>query len=133
MTMELILNIAWAVFSLTLIVLWMKSSASDRIPRRVQILALAMTVLLLLPVISLSDDLQAMQGPSETDTCLRRVLHSDDTHPSVFPVSPAFPEAIVTEIMLVGFSQEALQIDRPAPPTTLLTRSLDSRPPPAQA
>jgi hypothetical protein len=108
----------------------MRSAASDRIPRHLQILALAMTLLLLLPVISLSDDLQAMQGPSETDMCLRRVLHSDDSHPSAFPVSPAFPEEIVTELALVGFSQEALQIDRPAPPATLLTRSLDSRPPP---
>jgi len=130
MTMELILNVAWALFSLMLVLFWVKSPASRRIPRRVQILALAMTVLLLLPVISLSDDLQAMQGPSETDTCLRRVLHSDESHPSVFPTSPAFPEQIVTEVALAGFVQEAFQADRPTPPTTFLTRSLDSRPPP---
>jgi hypothetical protein len=128
--MELLLNLAWAASSLALIALWAKSRAHDRVPRSVQFVALAMTVMLLLPVISLSDDLQAMQGPSETDTCVRRVLHSDDTHPSTHPVSPALPEQIVDSLCLISIGQEVHVIDRPSPPATAWTQSLDSRPPP---
>jgi hypothetical protein len=130
MTMELILNIAWAAFSLALIVFWAKSSATDRVPRSMQFLALVMTVLLLLPVISLSDDLQAMQGPSETDSCVRRVLHSDENHPATHPVSPAFPEPIMDSLSLISIFQEVHVIDRPAPLAPVWTHSLDSRPPP---
>ncbi|WP_263351997.1 hypothetical protein [Acidicapsa acidisoli] len=128
--MEIILNIAWAVCSLGLIWIWSRNADSDSVPRRTQVLALAMVVLLLLPVISLSDDLMAMQGPAESDTCLRRALHSDDTHPSWAPTSFALPEQMVTALTLSGYSQEVLEEYSPATPGASLTRSLDSRPPP---
>jgi hypothetical protein len=130
MTMELFLNLAWAVSSLALIWIWARGSTRDRVPRSMQFLALAMTLLLLLPVISLSDDLQAMQGPSETDTCLRRVLHSDETHPVTFPASPGFPVQIVDALTEISFIQEVHVVDRPNPTARLWTHSLDSRPPP---
>jgi hypothetical protein len=127
--MEIILNIAWALCSLGLIWGWTRGNASNPVPRRTQMLALAMVVLLLLPVISLSDDLMAMQGPAESDTCLRRALHTEDTHPST-PTSFALPEAIVTGLTVVRLSHEVLQEYAVAPPSTFLMRSLDSRPPP---
>lgn len=130
MTMESVLNIAWALTSLSLILFWAKSSARDRVPRSVQFLALVMTVLLLLPVISLSDDLQTMQGPSETDTCVRRALHSDENHPATHPVSTTFPQQVVDSLSLISMIQEVHVSDRPAPLATVWTHSLDSRPPP---
>src|ERR1700722_6529340 len=92
--MEITLNLAWALCSLALIWFWARSAASGGVPRGMQILALAMVVLLLLPVISLSDDLMAMQGPAETDSSMRRALHPDEGHPSVVPISFALPEPV---------------------------------------
>jgi hypothetical protein len=127
---EIILNLAWALCSLGLIWFWMRVRDSNPASRRTQILALTMVVLLLLPVISLSDDLMAMQGPAETDSCLRRVLHTGEGHPSVIPASMVMPEQVFTSLPTNGFSQATLQTYRLAPPSTFLIRSLDSRPPP---
>jgi hypothetical protein len=127
--MEIILNIAWALCSMGLIWFWTRSSASNPVSRKTQILALAMVVLLLLPVISLSDDLMAMQGPAESDACLRRALHSHDTHPAA-ATSFALPEQMVTALALCGYWQEVLEDYSLTTPATSLTRSLDSRPPP---
>lgn len=128
--MEITLNLAWVLCSLGLIWFWLRTRDANSTPRRTQILALAVVVLLLLPVISLSDDLMAMQGPAETDSCLRRALHSNDTHPSVVPASLALPEQMMTALLLSGFSQEAVQSYRVTPPAPVRTRALDSRPPP---
>jgi hypothetical protein len=128
--MEITLNLAWAACSLVLIWFWARSTAANPVPRRMQILALAMVVLLLLPVISLSDDLMAMQGPAETDTSMRRALHPDEGHPSVVPVAFAHPEQILDALSWNGYSQVAVPNERLAPSLPALTRSLDRRPPP---
>lgn len=132
--MEIILNIAWVLCSLGLILLWTRCSRPvskwNSISRHTQVLALATVVLLLLPVISLSDDLMAMQGPAETDTCLRKALHPSDLHPSIASASWALPTPLVTELSWSAVSQFALQGYRLAPRLALLSRSLDSRPPP---
>ena len=130
--MEMALNLAWMLSSLLLVWFWMRSTASNPVPRKMQMLALAMVVLMLLPVISLSDDLMAMQGPAETDTSMRRALHPDEGHPSVVPVMFAQPEAIFTAMPWSGYTQIAVQSKRLAPFLPLLTRSLDRRPPPPQ-
>ena len=107
--MEIILNLAWGFCSLGLIWFWVRTRAANQAPRRTQILALAVVVLLLLPVISLSDDLMAMQGPAETDSSLRRSVHSDEGHPSVVPASLALPEQMMTALVLSGFSIEVVE------------------------
>jgi hypothetical protein len=128
--MEIILNIAWVICSLGLIWLWARNTASNPVQPKTQILALAMVVLLLLPVISVSDDLMAMQSPAETDTYLRKAVHPDDIHPLVTPTSFALPEESVTELSMIGYTQDAMHDYRLAPPSTFLILSLDIRPPP---
>jgi hypothetical protein len=128
--MEITLNLAWAACSLVLIWFWTRNAASKPVSRKTQILALAMVVLLLLPVISLSDDLMAMQGPAETDSSMRRALHPDEGHPSVVPVSFAQPEQVFAALPWSGSSQVVVQNERLAPFVPVLTRSLDRRPPP---
>jgi hypothetical protein len=128
--MEVVLNIAWALCSLGLVWFWFRSSASSRVPRSTQVLALAMVVLLLLPVISLSDDLMAMQGPAETDTSLRRASHLDEGHPSVVATSFAVPEQIFDLVPLSGYARVTIRTERLGVPAPILTRSLDRRPPP---
>jgi hypothetical protein len=128
--MEIVLNIAWAFCSLGLILLWARHAGSNPVARRTQVLALAMVVLLLLPVISLSDDLMAMQGPTETDTCLRRQLNSTDLHPAFAAACWAMPAPILTELSLTAFAQDVLESDRWTVKPNSLPRSLESRPPP---
>jgi hypothetical protein len=129
---EIILNLAWALCSLGLIWFWTRAgvSGSRSSSRKTQLLALGIVVLLLLPVISLSDDLMAMQGPAESDTCLRRALHANESHPSVIPHSMAMPEELFTTLSIRGMSQKTVQSYRVVLPRTFLIRSLDSRPPP---
>ena len=129
--MELFLNLAWVLCSLGLVWFWMRSCVSKRISLGTQLLALAMIVLLLLPVISLSDDLLAMQGPAETDMSLRRVLHVDEWHPSVVPATLMLPERAFEALLLGGVSHETLNEDRPAIAPAVDSRALDNRPPPA--
>ena len=95
-----------------------------------QLLALASVVLMLLPVISLSDDLMAMQGPSETDATVRRVLQPGHDYPTVTPHFFAIPEAITSVIPAGGWAPEALLALIPAPARNFHTRTLGSRPPP---
>lgn len=128
--MEFVLNLAWVACSLGLVWFWLRTRDANSASHRMQILALAMVVVLLLPVISLSDDLMAMQGPAETDSCLRRALQTDEGHPSVVPASLAMPEQVFTALATSGLSQEAFVTFRLAPAPTFLPQSLDSRPPP---
>jgi hypothetical protein len=70
---ELFLNLLWLVFSLLLILHWTRAAN----PRRnwktgKAFVALLLLVLLLLPVISVTDDLVAMASPSETEHIVRR-------------------------------------------------------------
>jgi hypothetical protein len=129
--MEIILNLAWALSSAGLVWFWLRNSGTNPAPRRAQFMALMMVVLLLLPVISLSDDLVAAQGPAETDCCVRRALDSHDTHPSVVPAALALPEPFVTALPASGLSQQAEQDYGLTLPTSYHSRSLDSRPPPS--
>ena len=86
--MELLLNIAWALCSLGLVIYWLQAGVSRRVPRGTQVLALAMVVVLLLPVISLSDDILLAQSPAETDSTFRRSAQRDVAH-SVAPLAMA--------------------------------------------
>jgi len=127
---EILLNLAWALCSLALLWMWMRRRPTNAAPVASQMLALAMVVILLLPVISLSDDLVAMQGPAESDSCVRRVLHANEGHPSVVPAAAGMPEEFFAVLTTTGGSRELIQSYNFAPSPTLLIRSLDSRPPP---
>src|SRR3954452_374671 len=53
--MELGFNIAWLILALTLSVGWVRNSSEERFPR--SLLALMLLVMLLFPVISITDDI----------------------------------------------------------------------------
>lgn len=96
--MEIFLNLAWAAVSLVLVSLWFRYGNTENMSRRRQIVALAILIAILLPVISVSDDLMAMQNATETDTCLRRdqflPAHAHTLLPFVAVLTPAFFDAL---------------------------------------
>jgi len=87
--MELVLNFAWVLLAAFMLSLWLQLAPCAHGDRRMQLVALAVLLLILFPVISVTDDLQAMQNPAETDCCQRR-SHACAAPHSLFP-APATP------------------------------------------
>jgi hypothetical protein len=101
--MELSLNLAWVLLAGLMFGLWMRKSPRADAPtrrqsdRRMQFVALAILLLILFPVISVTDDLQALQNPAETDCCQRRDHGCPHAH-SVVPIVPSLPLPAVAEL-----------------------------------
>lgn len=77
--MELLFNLLWVALSAGLIGLWLLSRGQWRGDAshpnsHMQIAALAMVIVILLPVVSLTDDLLACTAPTEVEHLVRRDL-----------------------------------------------------------
>jgi hypothetical protein len=70
--MEIILNLAWIFLAAVIVWLWLRDAPCEGASRRLQMIALAMLIAILFPVISVTDDLQTVQNPAELDCCARR-------------------------------------------------------------
>ncbi len=88
--MELFFNLSWAALSMILVFLWMRFAPRDGASRRMQFVALAVLILVLFPVVSVTDDLQAALNPAETDACQRRSHVLTIAH-SVIPAIAVLP------------------------------------------
>jgi hypothetical protein len=128
--MEIALNLAWALCSLGLIWFWVRNGASSRTSRSLQLLSLAMVVLLLLPVISMSDDLVAWQSPAEADSCLRRATHREAVHPSMVPATLGLPEYQNADRWTRSFAMESVPSLSEILPASFAVPSRFGRPPP---
>lgn len=130
MVMETILNLAWLILALVLVRLWLLHAPEGGASRRIQIAALAMLIVILFPVISVTDDLWSIQYPAETDTSLRRDYLASNPH-SIFPVVPDLPELAVADPGVACRRLEAplqsplIAIDNPC------LAPIENRPPPA--
>jgi hypothetical protein len=111
--MELALNIVWALAAVVFFGVWLRHSPHIRADRRMQLVALAVLVLILFPVISVTDDLQAMQNPAEADCCLRRDQVVCNAH-SIFPSTAAVLPPAFAELSF-GFVQLAATSNLPTP------------------
>lgn len=131
--MEMTLNLAWAALAVWMLWAWVRyaprEGAPGRVDWRVQLVALGLVILILLPAISLTDDLTAARNPAEVDTCLRR--DHDWLHPHL--LLPA-AEALVIPLF-AGLSLGAVElISRIAPlvaTTDAALNPIENRPPPA--
>jgi hypothetical protein len=92
--MELFLNLLWVLLTGLMIGQWMRHAPHAGRDRRVQMIALAMLLLLLFPVISVTDDLQAALNPAEADCCQRRDHRCVSPH-SIPPPLATLPPAIL--------------------------------------
>jgi hypothetical protein len=100
--MEFVLNLAWVLLATLMFCVWPRFAARtgpkrQEQDRRMQFVALTVLVLILFPVISVTDDLQALQNPAEADCCLRRVHVVTNTH-SIFPTVAALPVPVFAEL-----------------------------------
>jgi hypothetical protein len=90
--MELFLNLVWLTLSVSLVCGYLTFAPAPLKSRKATaIIALALLILVLLPVISMTDDLAAINNPAETDHLWRRDkaplhLHSDVATVAIVPL-----------------------------------------------
>ena len=128
--MELFFNLAWLVVAGVLVTLWLRGDGQGHAERRGQFIAMAILIAILLPVISVSDDLQAIQNASEADNYIRR-NHLVTSNPS--PVQPML--AVILPATNAGLAFGFLRFIAPSllsvlEPTHPETAGIDNRPPP---
>jgi hypothetical protein len=129
--MELLLNAAWLLVAGTILFLWLRGEGRSTQHRGRQLIAIAMLIAVLFPVISVSDDLLAAQNVFEADNYLRRDhLVPSNTHPVQPPLKAI--AAVVFAGLAFGFLRFVapciLPVKAPAHPELAC---IDSRPPPA--
>ena len=127
--MEIILNLAWVLLAAVIVRLCLLRAPSQGTSRRMQIAALAMLILLLFPVISVTDDLQSAQNIAESDTCLRRVQAAICPH-SIFPAVAMLPPDDLAELSF-GFLRLAAPFHLLGPTVqNPALAAIENRPPP---
>jgi hypothetical protein len=128
--MELFLNLAWVLVTAVMAALWLRFGVREGFDRRTQLVALAVLVLILFPVISVTDDLQAAQNPAEADCCVRRDYVVVSAH-SILPAVVALFHPITAESPL-GLQHFAVsgEIAVPVAEHPALA-AIDNRPPPS--
>jgi hypothetical protein len=127
--MESLLNFAWVMMAIACLCLWFRFGRRAVADRRVSFIALVMLLVILFPVISVSDDLWSVQNPAETDTCQRRDHPDSCSHTSLPAIAarplPAFAE-LSFKIQRFSVSPHPFQ---PAPDNPALD-PIQNRPPP---
>jgi hypothetical protein len=128
--MELALNLGWALLALCMFCVWSRFAPAGAKERRAQFVALAVVILILLPAISMTDDLVAAQNPAEVDCCVRR--DHDCFHAHTFiPTASAgpVPEFQGLPVRLVQM-MPSMQVVSPYVEIPALA-PIQNRPPPA--
>ena len=127
---EILLNLAWAALAISLVTLWLRAGSPTGRTRRSQVVAIAVLIAILFPIISVSDDLMAMQSPNEISSTQRRgSLVSPDAHPHLLTVA-AVPPTVSTGLALsfLGLVSPGWA-SVPAVPSSLPS-TIQNRPPP---
>jgi hypothetical protein len=128
--MEVLLNSVWALVAIAFVCLWFQPGRGRNADRRLSFIAVVMLIVILFPVISVSDDLWSIQNPAETDTCQRRDHRASCPH-AIFPAIAAISEFAGVELSF-GFQHFSLPVR--APQLALDNPALDPiqvRPPPS--
>jgi len=127
---EFLLNFAWVGLAVAMAVVWAPMHPRTGVPKGTQVVALAVAILILLPVISISDDLMAAQFPAETDSSLRWGQRPSSNHP-VPHHDPVLLRAPSHGLVPLPFSSLAAETLHLAFVLTQVPIRLLNRPPPA--
>jgi hypothetical protein len=97
--MELVLNLGWILTASLMFCVWLRFAPRTPANGRMQFVALAMLILILFPVISVTDDLQTAQYPAIVNSSQRRDHVGSGPH-SFFPTVTALPPPVFAGIFL---------------------------------
>lgn len=127
--MELFLNVTGALVAIVMVYLWLRCASREGFDRRTQLVGLALLILILFPVISVTDDLMAVQNPAETDSSVRRD-HLVTSIRSISPIVAAPPPALVAEVCSACMYREATGARRAPVQKCPSMTPIENRPPP---
>jgi hypothetical protein len=131
---EIILNLAWAALAVLIFCLWFRIGDRTGIDRRrqmvaTQIVAILVLIAILFPVISVSDDLMAMQNATEQDGSQRRDHLGSAGDPSILP-----PAEIASVLNLDAGCMSVRYVAGRTPSSTSIEHpelaGIENRPPP---
>ncbi len=127
--MEFVLNLGWLLLVLFMTWQWARYARGTKADWRMQLVALAVVAIILLPAISVTDDLIAASNPAEVDTCLRR--DHDRVNPHAMLSAMAALEVSPFAGLSLGAARIAVAANPPAcVPDNPALFSIDNRPPP---
>jgi len=128
-SVEIILNLAWALVAVAAICIWERKETRVGRERQLPFIALVMLIVILFPAISVSDDLWSIQNPAETDTLQRRDQLVPCAH-FLLPHLATLCEAVLARLDLRPQRLTAV-LAVPVRPLAIYTASkLANRPPP---
>ncbi|MGB6194508.1 MAG: hypothetical protein WBF42_18730 [Terracidiphilus sp.] len=130
--METFLNLAWLLLALSSICLWARFEQRTGTERRLPIVALLMLIVILFPVISVTDDLWSLHNPAETDVLLRRDHHGVSTD-TVAVACPYLCQPEFAEIVLVVWHIGTVENRPVSSPPSAPFAAIQNRPPPPTA
>jgi hypothetical protein len=131
---ETVLNLVWLTLALTAFGHWIfkAQSNSPEQSKALRLTALVMLLVLLFPVISLTDDLQAAATMAEGERAATRIT-SNDTHSAMQPAQTYEPWTAVIARPTTQWLGMAVE-DRSFQPTAAAgPYALGQRPPPSRA
>jgi hypothetical protein len=115
--------------ALAIVCLWLRWAPHGGYDRKTQLVALTLLILILFPIISVTDDLLAAQNPAETDSCVRRDYAIAGVQPA--PQITAFLAAPLLVAHRFGFLGFAGHDVHPLPVLSApATAPIENRPPP---
>ena len=127
--MEIVLNLVWVLLAAVIVRLWLRYAPSKGASRLTQVAALAMLIVILFPVISVTDDLQSTQNPAELDCCTRR-SHAVSCSHSIYPMVAVLPQPVFAEPSF-GFLRFVASSSFPVPTVdNPALAPIQNRPPP---
>jgi hypothetical protein len=127
--MELTLNFVWVMLAIFFVGVWIRLDRRNSASTRAQVIALLMVIVIFFPVISVTDDLQALQNPAELDCCARR-HHADACSHILSPVVATLPPTDTARVPF-GFLRIILPSRARSPQVEIpALASIENRPPP---
>ncbi len=129
--METVLNLLWLALALTALAHWITRARSDspEHSKALRLTALVMLLVLLFPVISLTDDLQASAALAESERAGTRISPND-----AHPVPPATPALAFWNAVIVRPTAQRLamtmEVSPLRPSAAVIPYALVERPPP---
>lgn len=127
--MEFLLNLAWTLLAFASFCLWMRHEGRKGADRRLAIIALGLLLVILFPVISVSDDLWSIQNPAEADSGVRRDQIAPIQH-SILPSLVALPASLASTMETPSRRFRKIPKIRLSPCATPALHPIENRPPP---
>ena len=128
--MELFFNSVWVLLSIAILCLWLRIERRDSKGRHLPLVALGLLIVLLFPVISVSDDLLAAQNPAEVEIALRQDHKTTAVSFISFAIATLPPSVITEPLFCFLGSVASVRLSSPVADNPAMA-AIQNRPPPA--